>query len=468
MLTLKPVVTALAACAIVAGPLSLSAMADHKSYNGMTIGITDVKGDDDSVSEAIYDAFRNKVIAMHRFTVLERDDARMEQVIREAAFGASGLVDKSSAPKLGQMLGAGYLAFIDYRNLTVTFEKPSKKGETGTYRASLKATARFVNTETGVALNAFSTSGSGSDKNRRTAVNEAVEDVVNNMLLSTREVFALRGAIISRDGKEIATDLGAQHGLADNSYFNVTRMGSNGVRKKIGLVRMEEIGDSQSEGVIREGFHTIKVGDQLEENVRYSRPYGIGAFYEFVSMETKNSSFGANSGNFPTFASGNLVGLTLNGPELFGDSAGLAFSGGYLAPGGKGLSGFVFDLTGHYRLDLIPDWLALDFRLGPTLGTLGQDRANFDQSASLAFKSSDTPGNITFGGAAGLKGILMLGRNFRVQAGVGYRYLAPVNTWTGGSTKDETAFSINEPNSIAYPSVGINGVSFTGGIEGQF
>lgn len=449
---------------LITGPLCGTAMADHASFRHLTIGITAVQGKNPAVANAIYDAFRNKVIAMQRFTVLERDDARMKQVIKEAAFGASGLVDKASAPKIGQLLGAGYLTFLEYSNFTVDYEEPKKEGESGTYNCAVTVTARFVNTETGVALHAFTTTGSGSDKERSGAVTEAIETVVANMLLSTREVFALRGAILSRDGREIITDLGSGHGLSDDTYFTVVRE-TQGLRKKIGLVRLDTIGEAKSEGTIREGFWNVRVGDQLEENPRYSRPMGISPFYEFVSMAATTG--GSTTAGFPAFGAGNLFGAAIKAPELFSDAMGLSLGAGYLMPGGRGVSGILTDLTGTFRWDLVPDWFAVDVRLGPTLGFLFQDRANF-QLPALASQSTDAPSGMGVGAAAGVNGVLLLGRSFRLFAGVGYRYVSAVNSWSAGSSTAKTEYTVSDPNAIAYPSVGISGLTFQGGLDGQF
>ena len=468
MFTFKPVAPILAACFLVASPLSTVALADQqRSFKSLTIAISDVKGEDDEICAAIYDSFRSRVISMNRFTVLERDDARMKQLIREAAFGASGMVNSASAPRIGQMLGAGYLTFIDYRNFVVSFERPVKKGDKGVYKCQLTATARFVNTETGVAASAFTAKGSGSNANRGQAVREAIDNVVREMVLSTREVFALRGSILQLDGKDVAVSLGQQHGVHKGTYFNVMRE-INGIPKKVGMIRVDDVGADKSSATVTEGFWNVRRGDFLEEKVRTSSPFGIGAFYEFASMPT---AVGLQSAGVLSIDKASIFGIELKAPDLFSDSAGLSLGAGYVAPiAGRGLGGFVVDLTGHYRWEVIPEWFAFDFRLGPTLGGFGQDRNNFDRVllSGNASQSTDSPSGLGFGGVAGVNGVLLLGHNFRLQAGVGYRILSPVSEWSVGSTKDGTNETLRDPNGIAYPSVGINGITFQGGIEGQF
>jgi hypothetical protein len=462
MLPFRPFAPVVAACVAMAAPMA--AYAAPTAYTAMTIAITQVKGEDSTIADAIYDAFRNKVIAMGRFTVLERDDSRMTQVIKEAAFGESGLVNKAGAPQIGQLLGAGFLTFIEYSNHSVSYEAPAKKGERGKYRARLTVTARFVNTETGVALNAFTTTGSGTDADRDEAIGDAIDDAVDDMVLSTREIFALKAGVLGRNGNMAMIDLGSQHGVKDKTYFNVFR-DEDGFRKKIGLVRVDEVGAAKSMARIKDGFWQIKPGDQLEENARASGPMAIGAFYERVGVSGGQAS--AFRPGAPTLTNGNLFGVQLKGPEMFGDMGGLTFAGGYL-PIGNGVDATLFDLLGTFRWDFVPEILALDLRVGPSLGVMGQSRSNF----GLPSGASATGENLTafgFGGVAGANLVFMLGRNAKLFAGAGYRVANFGSSWSAGTAKEKNLVDIAGTDSNAvYPSIGIGGLTITAGIDGQF
>jgi hypothetical protein len=458
MLSFKPFAPVLAVCVAMTTPVA--AMAAPTAYTAMTIAITEVKGEDSDVADAIYNAFRNKVIAMGRFTVLERDDARMKQVIKEAAFGESGLVNRASAPKLGQLLGAGYMTFIEYSNFSVDYVAPKKKGERGTYKAELKATARFVNTETGVAPGAFTTTGSGSDANRDKAIAEAIDDVVDDMILSTREIFALKASVVGRNGNMAMLELGSQHGLKSGTFFNVFRE-EDGFRKKVGTVRVDEIGQGKSMARIKDGFWQIKAGDLIEENPRASAPVAIGAFYEFVSLKGAPTS-GLGAGK-PALGNGNLVGLALRGPELFGDMAGLTLAGGYM-PVGNGVDATLFDLLGTFRWEFVPEFVALDLRVGPTLGVMGQSRSNFGLSAG-----GENLTSFGLGGTAGANLVLLLGKNARIFAGAGYRVGGFGSTWSSGTAKEGNEVSVTGTDTTAvYPNVGFGGLTIQAGIDGQF
>lgn len=462
MLSFKPFAPVIAACVAFGAPMA--AVAAPTSYTAMTIAITQVKGDDATVADAIYDAFRNKVIAMGRFTVLERDDARMKQVIKEAAFGESGLVNPGSAPKIGQLLGAGYMAFIEYSAFSCDYQSPKKKGERGKFEAELTATVRFVNTETGIATGAFTTTGSGSDANRDKAINEAIDDVVGDMILSTREIFALKATIVGRNGNMAMLDMGSQHGLKAGTFFNVFRE-EDGFRNKIGLVRVDQVGPAKSLARVKDGFWTIKAGDQIEENARAGAPVAIGAFYEFVGL-TKGTPTAFKSGQ-ATLSNGNLFGVALRGPELFGDMAGLTLAGGYM-PIGNGVDATLFDLLGTFRWDFVPEILALDLRVGPTLGVMGQSRSNFGLPTGTP-TSGDNLTAFGFGGTAGANLVLMLGKHAKVFAGAGYRVANFGSTWSAGSAKENNEVSVtgNETNAV-YPTIGIGGLTIQAGIDGQF
>jgi len=55
--------------------------------------------------------------ARQRFDVIER--ARLDVVLDELGLGQSGLVDTSTAPQLGRLLGARYVIVVDLVNLSV-------------------------------------------------------------------------------------------------------------------------------------------------------------------------------------------------------------------------------------------------------------------------------------------------------------------------------------------------------------
>jgi hypothetical protein len=260
-------------------------------------------------------------------------------------------------------------------------------------------------------------------------------------------------------------DLGSQHGVKDNTYFNVFR-DEDGFRKKIGLVRVDEIGAAKSMARIKDGFWTIKVGDQLEENARASGPMAIGAFYEYVGLSGGQASTTFKAGQ-PNLNNGNLFGVQLKGPELFGDMGGLTFAGGYL-PIGNGVDATLFDLLGTFRWDFVPEILALDIRVGPSLGVMGQNRSNF----GLPSGASATGDNLTafgFGGVAGANLVLMLGRNAKLFAGAGYRVANFGSNWSAGTSKEGNLVDIAATDSNAvYRAIGVGGLTITAGIDGQF
>lgn len=457
-------VTALIAATVLAAPAAAQARSD---FQQLTIGITPVRGDDPTVCDAIYNAFRNRVIALQRFTVIERDDARIGSLIREGALAASGLAQTGSGPQIGQLLGAGYLAFLEYDQLTVNFAPPKKRHETGQYRASLRATARFVDTETGIAQKAFAATGSGSHASWRGAVQQAVDNLVDDMLLATREVFALQATILQRDEREVIINLGRRQGLIPGTRFSVQRA-QNGVRRSIGQVVVTAVDADRAAARITDGYWTIQAGDMLTEAPRAGGTITAGATYEYVPVSASVNP-AAPSGQFAAqTAPGHLVGAQVSAPDLVGDGAGLSGRIGYLGTGGTSLSGLLIDLVGIYRIDVVPERVALHVHAGPSLMTVWQAKGNY-LGADLAINRV-TGSNLDgwgFGLTTGLDAVVTLGRHVQLTGGIGYRLTSTIGEWSGSFGEDRPNYRF--PGSeMAYPTVGINGLVFRGGLNASF
>lgn len=89
-----------------------------------------------------------------RFDVLERQ--RVETVLSEHDLVQDGSVDRSEAPRLGELIGAQYVVFIDLTNLSANFVSGSSFQIAGVslggsgYRADAQVTLTMVDTETGL------------------------------------------------------------------------------------------------------------------------------------------------------------------------------------------------------------------------------------------------------------------------------------------------------------------------------
>jgi TM2 domain-containing membrane protein YozV/TolB-like protein len=93
-------------------------------------------GAEAAVAEAVTENLANAVVGLQCFTVLER--SQIQQMIKEQAFGQSGLVDAKAAVSLGKLLGANIIVVGSVTRL----------GGTTTVNA------RFIDVQTAVAIDA--------------------------------------------------------------------------------------------------------------------------------------------------------------------------------------------------------------------------------------------------------------------------------------------------------------------------
>lgn len=158
-----------------------------------------------SVVEYTYD----ELVNCGRFTVLDR--TRQRAILDEYAYDMSGLVDESTAPAIGNQLGAQYLLMGSIISVTTRRSETTVVGA-GTKRAQVTATVslRLVDTETGqVVLAATGRSRKnntlvkaplgliriGTEKVDKGQVNEALEDAILDA------IDGPRGLLARMDGK---------------------------------------------------------------------------------------------------------------------------------------------------------------------------------------------------------------------------------------------------------------------------
>ena len=91
------------------------------------------------------------------FELLSRTD--VDKVVQEHELTATGLVDDSTAPAFGKMLGAEYLLITDITGLSNT-----KKGSKNNYVVTARMAARIVEVETGRMVLAATSSATSNVK----------------------------------------------------------------------------------------------------------------------------------------------------------------------------------------------------------------------------------------------------------------------------------------------------------------
>lgn len=97
------------------------------------------------------------------FEILERE--RVDRIVQEHELAASGLIDKSTAPIFGKMLGAEYILISNITGLSSRRKTSSIAGMgNNNYVVTARCAARIVEVETGRVVLAATSSASSADK----------------------------------------------------------------------------------------------------------------------------------------------------------------------------------------------------------------------------------------------------------------------------------------------------------------
>ncbi len=120
-----------------------------------------------SLDKVAYDAAALQLLKTGKIDVVDR--ARVEDILKEQEFSHSGFVDQKTAVRLGKLLGARAVLFLDFIN----FEE-----DMDSY--TVRVNAKLIDVETGRILYVASALGSGWDI--ETAVSDAVKRALKPLL----------------------------------------------------------------------------------------------------------------------------------------------------------------------------------------------------------------------------------------------------------------------------------------------
>ena len=120
-----------------------------------------------SLDKVAYDAAALQLLKTGKVDVVDR--ARVEDILKEQEFSYSGFVDQKTAVRLGKLLGAHAVLFLDFIN----FEE-----DMDSY--TVRVNAKLIDVETGRILYVASALGSGWDI--ESAVSDAVKRVLKPLL----------------------------------------------------------------------------------------------------------------------------------------------------------------------------------------------------------------------------------------------------------------------------------------------
>ncbi len=169
-----------------------------------------------------------------RFDVIER--RLLEKVLQEQKIGVSGLVDESSASKLGRVLGA---------KIVIT-------GSLMEYQGVVEANARIIEVETSSIIAAENVKSTSAVK---------LEDLVVQMAEKIIRDFPLEGYIVQREGNKVLIDLGNRTGVKPGMQFIVYQEGRiikhpktgevlDIERIETGTIQVKEVKNKTADGVI--------------------------------------------------------------------------------------------------------------------------------------------------------------------------------------------------------------------------
>lgn len=154
--------------------------------------------DSDDMGKIVAEWLITALVKEGRFDVIER--RLLEKVLQEQKMHASGLVDESSASKLGKVLGA---------KIVIT-------GSVMQFQNVMEVNARIIEVESSSIVAAENVKSTSAAK---------LEDLVVEMAEKIIRDFPLEGYIVQREGSKVLIDLGKRAGVKPGMQFIVYKEG---------------------------------------------------------------------------------------------------------------------------------------------------------------------------------------------------------------------------------------------------
>ena len=202
-------------------------------------------GMDKQMSFGFEDLLSSFMLKRARFSVIERRN--LQAILEEHRLSMSGLVDESTALKVGKLLAA------DDMLLGSILERVN----------SLEIYARLVDTETAEVITAVDIYGEDIDIEALRSLSQGVD------LRLTEELPVLEGIVIKSDGRRFAVDLGKQSQIKKGSKVIVYSIGReiiHPVTKKVIGIDIRELGEGRVESVMEEMSYA-ELTDKSDDNV---------------------------------------------------------------------------------------------------------------------------------------------------------------------------------------------------------
>ena len=252
-----------------------------------------------NIGDGMSEMLTTELIKTGRFVVVERQ--ALQDVVDEQKLGQSGLVQKETAAKIGQILGAQ----IVIRGVVSEFEQTESGGGKGISlfgvslaskqsNAHVAVDIRMIDTATGQVLYSHNAAGKaessgvsfgiavqgvgfGSDDFKKTPIGQATRQAIHDavkFIMDTMENVPFSAKVIKFDGTKAYINAGSTMNIKPGLKFNAYSVGEEIVdpdtglklgseEKLVGVIEVREVQDKFSIGAAAPGCGKLKKGDVL-------------------------------------------------------------------------------------------------------------------------------------------------------------------------------------------------------------
>jgi len=252
-----------------------------------------------NIGEGMAEMLTTELMKTGRFVVIERQ--ALQDVVDEQKLGQSGLVQKETASKIGQILGAQ----IVIRGIVSEFEQNESGGGKGislfgvsvgskSSNAHVAVDIRLIDTTTGQILYSHNAAGKAessglsigvdvqgvgfaSDDFKKTPIGQATRQAIHNavkFIVDTMEKVPFSAKVIKSDAGKVYINAGSTMNINPGLKFNAFSVGEEIVdpdtglklgseEKLIGVIEVRDVKDKFSIGFPLPGCGQLKRGDVL-------------------------------------------------------------------------------------------------------------------------------------------------------------------------------------------------------------
>ena len=219
-----------------------------------------VERDVEEWGPTLYEHLTNSVA--NYATVVERD--QLDKVMSEQRLSLTGIIDESTAAKVGMLLGAKYIIISKVTGKVYT------QLERTSHSIYIEMSSRIVDVETGSAIRGLTVSGEYMGKRQADALSKAAKDLSYQIAIGLLQKYPV---VVKRSWHTVYISRG---GLPKGAVLTAWEdMGE--YHKKTGEVEIIESYDTWSEGRIVEG--SVKEGNLLNPNVNPVKMYLAYSLY---------------------------------------------------------------------------------------------------------------------------------------------------------------------------------------------